>query len=879
MASVTVNLTGFSGVSSLRIIWHDDISLGSDFSSDNSEQTLITTTLWDHGEVTFSLEGANSDFREDIEATGIFTFTASDNETLEVLIANADMTEPYSWEPINTAEVSAFVTHVRGLSNQNATLTIADGQEAATAPDLVLNVPTITPIGVLEPGQTIRLDITVLNIGDASAASTTLQWRQSTDNDITSSDLLLNTDLVPALGIGGIVVESINFSVPSTPGTYYYGATIDAVSGESDTGNNASGALTVVVEAVTVTAPDLTIDTPTRIPSGNLTPNQSFALTAVVRNVGNADSESTTLTWRIGNSVNISESDLQVGTESIGVLSPGATSTVSMDFTASPMPGTIYYGATVAGVTDESDTENNASVGIAVVVAAISNVDPVADAGSDQSVAAGASVSLDGTGSSDSDGNIVSYEWTQLFGDDVTLIDADTSTPDFTAPSTNTAQILTFILTVTDNDGATDDNGVNISVAATTQTNMPPTANAGSNQSVGAGASVSLDGSTSSDADGNIVSYAWTQTAGDNVTLTGADTSTPSFTAPSTDSAQTLIFRLTVTDDDGATNTDDVNINVAAVVAPPMPGTETRLDTIAALDSLFTRFNTGPDQGAWVVDDVGTTTSSGTGPGTNSEGPYVFSESSGSDDNLPNISILTALASVMAAWTGLGRMLLLRACIQGSGSYPNDSASGLQIQGRASSSDPWALIDLLEGWVYDTNYVVGSTVTDSLGVTQTIVQDGGWVDFAVLIPDDYTQLRIRNIPAMGASAFTHDAALWHAEFRNGSGVPDRPPVVSITTATNMDVASGSVLNLTATASDPDNQNLTYLWEAFELQDFLFNSSPTELGGFSNNVILSPTWTAPMVASATNFALRLTVTDTDNLTENDSITVRGTPYYS
>ena len=45
---------------------------------------------------------------------------------LEVMIANADMTEPYRWNPTNSAEVIAFVTHVQGLSDNNATLTLTD---------------------------------------------------------------------------------------------------------------------------------------------------------------------------------------------------------------------------------------------------------------------------------------------------------------------------------------------------------------------------------------------------------------------------------------------------------------------------------------------------------------------------------------------------------------------------------------------------------------------------------------------------------------------------------------------------------------------------------------------------------------------------------
>jgi K319L-like, PKD domain/Calx-beta domain len=95
--------------------------------------------------------------------------------------------------------------------------------------------------------------------------------------------------------------------------------------------------------------------------------------------------------------------------------------------------------------------------------------------------------------------------------------------------------------------------------------NVPPTAAAGADQTVDSGATVNLDGTGSTDTDGTIVSYAWLQTAGPSVTLTGADTATPSFTAPT--GPATLTFQLTVTDNDGATGTDSVTISVNP---PPM---------------------------------------------------------------------------------------------------------------------------------------------------------------------------------------------------------------------------------------------------------------------------------------------------------------------
>jgi hypothetical protein len=89
----------------------------------------------------------------------------------------------------------------------------------------------------------------------------------------------------------------------------------------------------------------------------------------------------------------------------------------------------------------------------------------------------------------------------------------------------------------------------------------PTSADAGSDQTVQQGQHVTLDGSASTNAD----TFAWTQTAGPAVTLTGADQPVATFTAPTT--ASTLTFRLTAS---SGTNqsTDDINITVAPVAAP-----------------------------------------------------------------------------------------------------------------------------------------------------------------------------------------------------------------------------------------------------------------------------------------------------------------------
>jgi lysophospholipase L1-like esterase len=100
-------------------------------------------------------------------------------------------------------------------------------------------------------------------------------------------------------------------------------------------------------------------------------------------------------------------------------------------------------------------------------VQAIPNVGPTANAGADQaSITAGDTVTLDGSGSSDSDGTIVSYAWAQTAGDTAALSDATAISPTFTAPTTGGAQTLTFQLTVTDDGGLTASDSVDVQVNA-----------------------------------------------------------------------------------------------------------------------------------------------------------------------------------------------------------------------------------------------------------------------------------------------------------------------------------------------------------------------------------------------------------------------------
>ncbi|MCY3932819.1 MAG: hypothetical protein OXH70_14010 [Acidobacteria bacterium] len=117
-----------------------------------------------------------------------------------------------------------------------------EGDEDDTSvPDLVVSSPSVSDSSPSAGGR-FTLRATVRNQGDGRSASTTLRYYRSSDSRISTSDTQVGTDPVSALSASGSSSESISLTAPSSAGTYYYGACVDSVPGESNTGNNCSTA-------------------------------------------------------------------------------------------------------------------------------------------------------------------------------------------------------------------------------------------------------------------------------------------------------------------------------------------------------------------------------------------------------------------------------------------------------------------------------------------------------------------------------------------------------------------------------------------------------------------------------------------------------------
>ena len=148
--------------------------------------------------------------------------------------------------------ITVEVTAEDDSTTKTYTVTVTRAAAPISAPDLVVPyVSTVTNLWVYDPSFT--LGVNVINQGSGSSGSTTLRYYRSTDSAITSGDAEVGTDAVDGLAASERAIEGIDLIAPSAPGTYYYGACVDAVSNESDTTNNCSPAIAFTVPAETST--------------------------------------------------------------------------------------------------------------------------------------------------------------------------------------------------------------------------------------------------------------------------------------------------------------------------------------------------------------------------------------------------------------------------------------------------------------------------------------------------------------------------------------------------------------------------------------------------------------------------------------------------
>ncbi|WP_440959077.1 autotransporter domain-containing protein [Oceanicaulis sp. LC35] len=452
-----------------------------------------------------------------------------------------------------------------------------------------------SPAGVLQLGTVLTLSAGAVN--DADGQPLTYTWTQTGGPDVTLSDSSAANPTFPAPAGGG----SFTFDVVISDGV-----------------NSITRTITMTVDVENqppVAQPDFGSQ------NGNATGDSSSGDVVVEPGApvyldgrSSTDPEGRTLSyvWRqiSGTPVQLFDGDKPIAY----FLLPEATATPASSAamgTASasspqvtPVLSDIVFGLVV------SDGELS-SAEATLTLDVSTNSRPVPQAGGDRVLHGldnGDTVQLDATASSDADGDALSYAWSIISGN-ASLNDATIAQPMLTYHGSNSDgvdDVVELVLVVS--DGVFD--SAPLALTYTFQDNRAPIANAGANISgIDGGEVVTLNGSASTDPDGDALSYRWTQVSGPTVTLSDANTASPSFTAPDVDANTQLVFELVVSDGSVDSVASQVTVSVRPVgsitILTQSMGGDSSFTYVSSLSALSGSVGTSGGQAMLVADAVG----------------------------------------------------------------------------------------------------------------------------------------------------------------------------------------------------------------------------------------------------------------------------------
>ena len=308
-----------------------------------------------------------------------------------------------------------------------------------------IGLPTIA--GMTIAGQTLTANTTGISDADGpDPLPFSYQWNRrsgSTDTAISGADSATYT--LTEDEVGQMITVSVRYT---------------------DAGNTAEGPLTSAPTAVVVAAQLEVLDEEDEVAAlGVALASTDSAGTTITLptsepvDVSNASTADFTVTSTLNGATTTHEVTAINAGSIILTVSPAIPAGADIVVFYAPVQGSItgtITGTRLAEFSRDLSVINN-----------VINSAPTADAGDNQTVAEGATVTLNGSASSDSEGEDLIYAWTQSSGTNVTLNDASAESPTFTAPANLSANaVLEFILTV--NDGTSDSTPDPVRISVTT---------------------------------------------------------------------------------------------------------------------------------------------------------------------------------------------------------------------------------------------------------------------------------------------------------------------------------------------------------------------------------------------------------------------------
>ena len=267
-------------------------------------------------------ESAGSEVTTTIPGGASRTFTATDLESGGEGLEGALGDGEGKWRlMVESAQPLVAMSLLSDSMGRLSNLSTAPGREPQGPPDLVVVSPSVSnsrPVA----GATFTLSATVRNDGDAPSPVTALRYYRSSDATITTTDRPVGTDAVAGLAASGSASASVELSAPSAPGTYYYGACVDAVAEEFDTTNNCSTSVEVDVQESKSESggqPDLVVASPTVSDRGPAV-GTTFILSVTVSNAGDGTSPAAMMGYYRSADATITTSDTPAGTDEVAEL-------------------------------------------------------------------------------------------------------------------------------------------------------------------------------------------------------------------------------------------------------------------------------------------------------------------------------------------------------------------------------------------------------------------------------------------------------------------------------------------------------------------------------------------------------------------------------